>query len=64
MQLILTSALLFLVSPLGGLASTHDSAHWSRHNQIGRRTAATLQARNNTGPYKLEDLYRGESFLK
>lgn len=65
MQFVFAAALLILVSPLEGLANTHDNIHWSRHGQAGRRTTTTLQARNNTeSPYNLEDLYRGESFLK
>lgn len=64
MQAVFAAALLLLASPLEGLAGTHDSVHWSRHNQVGRRSAATLQSRNNTGsPYRLEDFYQGESFL-
>ncbi|RXW21657.1 hypothetical protein EST38_g4173 [Candolleomyces aberdarensis] len=62
MKSILSAALL-LVLPLEGLAGTNvHNIHWSRH--AGRRSTS-LQARNNTGPspYKLEDLYRGESFL-
>jgi hypothetical protein len=64
MKLILSAALL-LVLPLEGLASTDShNVHWSRH--AGRRSTSSLQARNNTGgsPFKLEDLYRGDSFLK
>ena len=63
MQFLLSALLMAL--PLGGLAATHDVDinHWSRH--LSRRDS--IVPRNNTGSasrYKLEDFYRGQSFLE
>lgn len=66
MQSILFAAsVMMLLVPLEALASTHkiDHLHWSRHT--GNKNKGATLAKNTTScsPYKLEDMYQGESFL-